>query len=249
MVRKEKYYGLAMAVFALAVTGCATTPPEQPALSVSPTPVSPKPAPQQTARKGWSIAKFYFTWPEETAPAWHRDLLVAHRIAAPVLQRYRQEIELWRFHRRAARDPHGHRFSVYIYAAPATAEQFFAAFDQSPLLTRLGTAGLIERIEYDDTASTLKPSVESVSDRNWSPPVARSWPYFITGVSEMWLHLIDEIARSEEAPSDSASLEALDAYYQRVNEIVTAHWQQEGRHALLHHLNALFGYAPLPIRF
>ena len=61
----------------------------------------------------------------------------------------------------------------------------------------------------------------------------------------MWLHLIDEIAAGEEAPPDSASPEELEAYYQRINETLTGHWQQEGRHALLHHLNALFGYQPL----
>ena len=249
VVRKERNQSLAVAFFALAVSGCAATPPEQPALSVSPAPVSSKPAPPDAARKGWWFASFFLTWPEETAPAWHRDLLIAHRIAAPVLERYRDEIELWRFHRRAGRDQYGHRFSLYFYATPATAAQVFGALGQSPLLPRLGSARLLDRVEFDDTASIPRPGVEAASDPNWSPPVARTWPYFIKGVSEMWLHLIDDIAVGDDYPPDLASPEDLDAYYRQINTTITAHWQQEGRHALLHHLNALFGYAPLLMRY
>ena len=249
MLRKDKKHGLAVAVFALAVTSCATTPPEQPALSVSPASVSTKPPLQQAARKGWWFASFFLTWPEETEPAWSRDLLIAHRIAAPVLERYRDEIELWRFHRRAGRDQYGHRFSLYFYATPATAAEVFSALGQNPLLARLGTAKLIDRVEFDDTVNIPRPGVEAASDPNWSPAVARTWPYFIKGVSEMWLHLIDDIAAGENPPSDSATPEELEVYYQGINTRITELWQQQGRHAMLHHLNALFGYQPLLMWF
>ena len=33
--------------------------------------------------------------------------------------------------------------------------------------------------------------------------------------------------------------------YARLNDRLCGIWQQQGRHAFLHHLNALFGYVPL----
>ena len=35
------------------------------------------------------------------------------------------------------------------------------------------------------------------------------------------------------------------AFYKKVEESVTEAWKREGRHAYLHHLNAIFGYEPL----
>ena len=45
----------------------------------------------------------------------------------------------------------------------------------------------------------------------------------------------------------SSSLEEDRGLYREVNEAITRSWQKEGRHALLHHLNAIFGYEPIKI--
>jgi hypothetical protein len=41
------------------------------------------------------------------------------------------------------------------------------------------------------------------------------------------------------------SLQDYLAFYKEVEESVTEAWKKEGRHAYLHHLNAMFGYEPL----
>jgi len=187
--------------------------------------------------------RFHLAWPEDAEPAWHADALLAREVAAPALAAQGADIVFWRFHRRAARDAHGHRFSVLLYASPATAERVHAALAASPLLESLLAAGVVRKVERDDPARVDRPDPGDASDRHWSPALKRAWPHFIMGASALWLALLDEVAREREPPSPSP--EALLAFYARLEEALRSTWRTEGRHALLHHLNALFAYQPL----
>jgi hypothetical protein len=186
-------------------------------------------------------------WPEGEEPAWHMDAFLAHRVIGPVLARHRSQIELWRFHRRAARDNAGHQFSFLIYTSPIVAEAVFRDMASSRDLDQMKKAGGIARFSFDGTAKIETPNIEDTSDRNWSLPVQQSWPYFIMGASEMWLRLISSYAESVGWGKDVASAKELDELYVKINEAVKKAWQAEGEHALLHHLNAIFGYEPLAI--
>jgi hypothetical protein len=64
----------------------------------------------------------------------------------------------------------------------------------------------------------------------------RAWPAFIMGVSQTWLDLIAEVERSRRWPP------GLDARWRAITAELDRIWQEEGGHALLHHLNAVFGY-------
>jgi hypothetical protein len=61
----------------------------------------------------------------------------------------------------------------------------------------------------------------------------------------MWLNLVVEIAERDLKDHRPASLEEIDVFYRQVDETVTGLWQKTGRHAFLHHLNAVFEYQPL----
>ena len=51
----------------------------------------------------WWTVRFKFTWPENSQKVDFSDnLIVAHQIIYPLLKEYRNQISLWRFHRRAA---------------------------------------------------------------------------------------------------------------------------------------------------
>lgn len=199
--------------------------------------------------KGWWSVRFKINWPEELdEPLWHMDVLLAHRVVSPALNRYRTGITLWRFHRRAARDEAGHRFSFVFYATPRTASKVYAAIRDNALLKALKASGAIDIDRYDDTTSIAKPDQWDTSDKHWSFSVQKSWPFFIMGVSEMWLDLISQKAgrcSKEDEPTDP---EQVIAFYKQVNDRVEELWQREGGHALLHHLNAIFGYEPLQVR-
>ena len=197
------------------------------------------------AERGWWRARFHIQWPPEEEPAWHVDLILAHQIVLPVLQRQRDEIDLWRFHRRAARDERGHQFSFLFYASPATAFDIFHTLMRDPLLDRLKYSGLILEDIYDDPGVIEKPNIEETSDAKWPDVVRRNWPYYIMGVSQMWVNMIAEMAAQQPDGDNFSTISELVEFYQNVNTSLTDMWRTKGRHAFMHHLNALFGYEPL----
>jgi hypothetical protein len=219
------------------VLGCAALPPRPTA--------APKPPPEirSGSDTGWWAVRFRMDWTEGDTPRWHMDPLLAHRAALPVLERYRAEVFLWRFHRRAARDAAGHQFSLIFYAARRTALQINADILGNPLVDQARAAGRLADVVCDDPAALVKPGIGDTSDPAWSPPLRDAWPYFLMGASRTWLELIAALA-DEEGP-DPTDFHEIEQRYQRINTDITAIWQREGRHAFLHHLNALFGYEPV----
>jgi uncharacterized protein YceK len=200
----------------------------------------------ETAENAWWYASFRINWPQDQDPSLNTDLLIAHRIISPVLDRHRQNIVLWRFHRRAARDEAGHRFSFIFYTTAANARKIYAEIDSSAVLDRMQAEGVVLKVAFDDTNVIKRAGVEATSDRNWSFPLQKAWPYFIMGVSQTWLDLIAQFAEDgRKKPVSTAEMLAL---YNEVGQKVEATWKKEGGHAFLHHLNALFGYGPVNIR-
>jgi hypothetical protein len=195
---------------------------------------------------GWWIARFRIHWPEGKVPLWHIDLLLAHKIVAPLLNQYKDDIGLWRFHRRAARDKEGHQFSLLFRSSPETASRIFNSLKQDSLLKQMKRSKMIIQDIYDDLKNTARPGIEDTSDSHWSPFIMKSWPFFIRGVCEMWLSLINQICESRPL-ARTTSLKKIAAYYEGINEIVKEHWREEGGHSLLHHLNAIFGYDPVVV--
>lgn len=196
---------------------------------------------------GWWYAGFMFNWPQDVEdPYLEDDVLIAHQIVSPVLERYKKEIQLWRFHRRAARDEVGHRFSFIFYTTAANARKIYAAIDSSSVLNQLKAEGVIQRVAMDDANVIARPGIEATSDPKWSPSLQKAWPFFIMGVSRTWLDLISQHA--EGAGKKPASIAEMRSFYREISEKVESTWKEEGGHAFLHHLNALFGYGPVNLR-
>jgi hypothetical protein len=186
-------------------------------------------------------------WPDDADPAWHTDALLAHRVVKPVLDQHRQDISLWRFHRRAARDAAGHQFSFIFFASPETARRVYSAIVDHPTLQLARSAGRIMAVACDDTAILSRPAIADTSDPNWSASLRQAWPHYMMGASQTWLDLISAMAYSEPNPEVLDTFAELDHRYAGINASITTLWQNEGRHAFLHHLNALFGYEPIVI--
>lgn len=195
---------------------------------------------------GWWSVRFRMDHPDER-PRWEVDLLIAHRIVAPLIKVYRSEIELWRFHRRFAEDIRGHQFSFLFFASADTAHRIHQQVIADPVVGQLFSSGTIVEVLTDDVAHNDRRAVGDTSDANWSPVMQANWPYFIMGVSRMWLGMIDQVSRNIGA-ADEATCDQLLDHYQKVNDRVTHTWQHESQHALLHHLNAIFGYEPMILK-
>ena len=228
-------------VFALLVTGCATTGSTKPARHPVEGPAEAK------GDGGWWYVRYGILWPENTEPAWNVDMMLADRVVGPVLERHRHDITLWRFHRRAARDGAGHQFSFIFFSSPQRARDVMEDLQANQTLKAMKSQGVIVRESYDSTSAVTKPKMEDTSDAKWSPPVQKAWPYFIMGVSEMWLRLIQDARGQIQGDKSPESLAETLNTYRQVNTKIVETWRDEGRHAFLHHLNALFGYEPLVV--
>ncbi|MBS1172694.1 MAG: hypothetical protein H6R12_1524 [Proteobacteria bacterium] len=222
----------------VALAGCGSLQPQ------------PERGPGPTAIAGatWQRVRIHIRWNRAEQPNWHLDALLAHRVAGPLVERERAAIGLWRFHRRAADDAAGHSLSLLTYASPALNASLCRTLRTDPLVIEMTQAGLLDRVECEGFAAERERLVEGSSDPRWSPELQRAWPYYIMGVSEMWLRLIDEHARAAAPQEEAPDLGRTVAFYRQVDQAVTRTWQKEGEHAFLHHLNALFGYQPIDLR-
>lgn len=225
----------------LFLAGCATQPAaEQGAPTLQPGVVAPV---------SWWYVRFRLRWPQGAEPLWYPDLLLADRVLGAVLQAERDSIPLWRFHRRAAPDEAGRRFSFIFRATPATAARVNARIAADPWVARLRRKGILEEVAFDDPAQPTRPGIGDTSDPNWSAEMRGAWPHFIMGVSQLWLELIRELDQKGGWPRDPM------ARYAAIEKALNELWRSEGGHALLHHLSAVFGYQQLlvtrrePMRF
>ena len=221
------------------LTGCASLG-QSPKHEVKP--VAPEELP---AGNGWWRVRFKMNWPPDTEPIWHMDLYLAHQVIMPLLDENKHEIHLWRFHRRAKRDGAGRQFTFWFYSTPRTAQHIFGSLQSNPIIIDNLAAGILDDVVYDNPAKIKRPNIEDTSDPKWPDSIQNTWPYYITGVSRMWLNLVAEIADKDLEDDPPASQEEIDAFYRQVEESVTELWQNKGRHAFMHHLNAVFGYEPL----
>ena len=194
----------------------------------------------------WWRCTFINVWPKNSEADGAVDLLLAHAVVSPILSQYVDDIPYWRFHRRAARDSKGHRFTFLFYSKPEIAFAVFAEIDKSEVLKDSLNANVVRKVVMDNPRHPQLPNIGDTSDRLWSSAVQRNWPSYIMGVSSLWLGLIaDYIQNSSKASNDIHEL--LEAY-READAKITDNWRNEGQHALLHHLNARFGYHPMLMR-
>ncbi len=225
--------------FIVIVAGCALPGPVKPTVKIAPPPA------EVASAEGWWFARFRMHWPAEEPADWHWDLLIADKIVAPVLVQYKDEILIWRFHRRAVRDEAGHQFSFIVYASAQTAYQIFNTIRANELLVEMKNAGAIIEDLYDHPGKITRPRIEDTSDTSWPPVVQRSWPYFIMGASRMWLNLISATVADMPDANSPLALQENERLYKKANAVISALWEKEGQHAFLHHLSGLFGYQPI----
>jgi hypothetical protein len=190
---------------------------------------------------GWWYARFRMKWPEDKEPSWHIDIVLAQEVISPVLHEHKKDIDLWRFHRRTARDEEGHQFSFIFYSTKKTAQNIYTSIGLNPWLIKMSRAGIVHYLT-ENTEQIIRPNMGDTSDSHWPPLVMKTWPYYIMGVCQMWLSLIDELNQNNPVIQRARSLKKLLSHYEQINKDLNTIWKVNGGHAFLHHLNAIFGY-------
>jgi hypothetical protein len=195
----------------------------------------------------WWRVKFRFQWPQDEDPDLSYHALIADQVLRPVIDQYGEAMPLWRFHRRALRDGAGHQFSFIYYANEETREAVKKSITADASVQKLSAQSILLPVRHTRGSAENSHMVAATSDAGWPDEIQRSWPYFIMGVSQTWLDLIREF-REKQGPVPADSIEHTLDYYSILNQQLSDQWGIYGRHAYLHHLNAIFGYLPVYIR-
>ena len=210
-------------------------------------------ASQLVVREGeenyWWHARFKMSWPvAESTPNFSQDLIIVNEVIAPVLAVHTDDIKLWRFHRRAARDVGGHQFSFIFYGSPETARGIFDQMNQGPVLAELIDSEILLEVKLDDPGKPGNKEIADTSDPAWPSSLQNSWPYFIMGVSVMYMDLV-QLELDQERLKQMSSATARLNEYQAANDRVTLLWKGQGSHALFHHISGMFAYETVEVQF
>jgi hypothetical protein len=195
------------------------------------------------AEKGWWEIGFHRLHGDNEDVQWQYDTFIAHQILKPIIKG-NQELTLWRFHRRASSDKAGHRFGFIFYANRKVGETIYQSVNDHPTVKALLSTSHVERLSFYDINQELRSDIENTSDGKWPIELQKTWPYFIMGVSQTWLGLV-EYYYAELDLSEEAGLDDQLTAFKEVSASIDLLWKQNGSHAFLHHLNALFAYQEL----
>ena len=116
---------------------------------------------------GWWQVGFHRDMEENEDPAWHMDSLIAYEVIKPVLDTHEQQIIVWRFHRRAALDKSGHKFSFIFYSKRSVGASIYELLRESQFVQTLQNENYIDRLSFADLNSAARLSIQDTSDKNW----------------------------------------------------------------------------------
>jgi len=197
-------------------------------------------------RLSWWQLRFKLNWPADESPDFSGHLLLAEQVLLPIILEHEDQLRLWRFHRRAGRDPVGHQFSLIFFTGQETAERIGREVNENALTIWLQEESMLERTSLDPRGHDELGRLEGTSDRGWPEPVQRSWPWFIMGASQSWLMQVQQISR-DKGLAESMEYQELLQHYREVAVSMNAQWRDFGEHAYFHHLSALYGYQPVKV--
>lgn len=195
------------------------------------------------ADNGWYAARFSLPREKGKEPQWYLGTLLAGEVVLPLLDQYGQQIVNWRVHRRASDDQMGHVFSFIFYSSGVEAESIYQTIKNNRILAELQEQQRVLKASYEPQVEDTLASIADTSDPSWPEEMRDTWPLFIMGASQMWL------AQVKIFKAETVAEQAVELRYQVIQGKMTDLWQQQGQHALIHHLGALYAYQPVLTRF
>lgn len=174
------------------------------------------------------------------------DLMLAHAIVKPTLEKYKKSLTLWRFHRRSVEDNYQHQFSFSFYSDIKIAGKILNTLSENSLTKSLKKEGFIKDSYHTPSLElpNIKTKIKDTSDPEWDTSIQKTWPHFAMGLSKMWLDLIDTVTFGG-IKIDPKNLESILEQYKDAEEIISKIWQEKGQHIFFHHTSSMFGYNPV----
>ncbi len=198
---------------------------------------------EQYSGVGWYAVRFSIPWEEGVEPEWYIGTLIAGEIISPLMEQTQQKIDCWRIHRRAVQDRTGHVVSFIFYSSQTDAAMIYQLFKNNKLLAKLRNQHMLVKVIYDPLYNNEKTKIADTSDPAWPVKMRSTWPFFMMGVSQMWL---EQIRAFKKEPLNESEMKQS---YITIQRKITDLWQHQGQHAVIHHLNSLYAYQPVLLRF
>ena len=244
---KKLQFSIILLLFSLCLTACSIK-------TVSTQPMKPVPYPGEISQleanqNYWWYVRFRMVWDKTSDQVnFSNNLIIAHQIINPVLNANKDQIKLWRFHRRVANDAAGHQFSFIFYAPVDTAYLIFDQVKKHPVSEQLIKHQIVQKIQTDSPLRPRRPNIEDTSDSHWTKSIQKSWPYYIMGVSILWLDLLNQETIKAQLDTNQP-IESQMQQYQTIHNTMTEQWKSQAKHAYFHHINAIFAYEPIEVRY
>ncbi|MCJ7777060.1 MAG: hypothetical protein MUP16_01945 [Sedimentisphaerales bacterium] len=195
----------------------------------------------------WYTFNFKISWPEGEGVKWWVDIFIVDCIVREVLSSNASKILLWRIHRRAYPDGIGHEFAFECQTDESTREIIKDKITKNSAYKILEQEHYIEK--FDLKEGTDLP--DGVVTTGWLTELQNAWPYYIHGVCEMFLILIEQlrgkISDFQGVNCSNPDIKRIEVAYKNLHNELIKVWQQYGQSAFLHHLNAIFAYEPVYI--
>jgi hypothetical protein len=170
--------------------------------------------------------------------------MIANEIFRPIIQDHSERICVWRFHRVFNPQNDCHYCRLKFYGKQALDTPITSYLSSHALYQEIKALDLL-KLGQDENITCValnEPNLKDDCDPNWSEEIKEVWPYYIHGASRAWLKMIEIFAERESQTLPYSTFEEKITLYTRVNQLVEEKWVGEGKHAMLHHLNAVFGY-------
>jgi hypothetical protein len=189
----------------------------------------------------WYSHQFFIERPNFANTRWWIDLFLFDTIVRECLIANAKDIDIWRIHRRGQDDATGHKFSFLYYSS----KEVFKTIESS--ITDHGVVKVLQKANFlrDLSHVEIGAKIEATSDNKWPLPLQKTWPYYIMGVSQMALELVDNLRHSPRPAYDVVSINDCETYYTLIMNRFIEVWQNWGSHAFFHHINAVFGFMPV----
>ena len=196
----------------------------------------------------WCRFIFKFEWSEDEGPRWWVGTYMIDTLFREILKVYGKKICMWRFHRRAEQDDNGHQLTLMCYTTERVGRRIELHISKSKVIRTLSGGSFLRSYRVNFSGETIS----STSDGKWDEVMRNAWPFFIQGVCESVLVMLERLhieSSYSDIPRDLLTDEWIESYYGVIHKRLVELWERQGSHAFFHHVGGVFGYAPVYVRF
>jgi len=157
------------------------------------------------AAQRWHSFTFQIARTKNGETQWWVDIFILDRILRDILEAEQAEVSLWRIHRRGEGGGHEQEFTLECRTYKEAADRIDKRIRENAGYTFLDSHKLMKYVRPKPVA---KP--DGLSETNWPAELKKAWPYYIHGVSKMFLEFAEQMKVRTQKESPDLNYDTLD---------------------------------------